>query len=122
MNIGTMSYGAALSAVLAVLLVMLATRDRRPWVLVRVAASAFVMPISWNLILRSTGATDAFSHDLPFRPFPVSWQDTGSAVFTLAGAAVALALGVGAKEPARRVTLLALCTALAAFIIDIYTY
>jgi hypothetical protein len=34
--------------------------------------------LCWNLVLRTTGANAAFSHDLPFRPFPISWQDTGS--------------------------------------------
>lgn len=122
MSLGSMLYGAALSAVLAVVLVVLAARERRPQVLVTVAVTAFVMPICWNLILRWTEATDAFSHDLPFRPFPVSWQDTGSGVFTLAGAAVALALGAAAKDHPRRAIMLAIWTALGAFLIDIYTY
>ncbi len=42
-------------------------------------------------------------------------------MFTLAGAAVALALIASGREPART-TKLALWTALAAFLIDIYTY
>lgn len=122
MSTGSMLYGAALSVVAAALLVAFVARDRRPRVLITVGLAAFVMPIWWNLILRWTGATDAFSHDLPFRPFPVSWQDTGSGVFTLAGAAIALAVGVCAKEPAGPVGRTALWTALGAFLIDIYTY
>jgi len=117
-----MLYGAALSVVAAVLLVAFAGNDRRPRMLVTAGLAAFWMPVWWNLILRATGATGAFSHDLPFGPFPVSWQDTGSGVFTLAGAAAALTLGVGAKEPASRVGWLALCAALGAFLVDIYTY
>jgi hypothetical protein len=117
-----MLYGAALSVVAAVLLVAFAGSDRRPRMLITVGLAAFVMPIWWNLILRWTGATDAFSHDLPFRPFPVSWQDTGSGVFTLAGAAIALTVGVCAKEAAGPVGPAALWTALGAFLIDIYTY
>ena len=102
--------------------VALPGKDRRPPVLVTVALAAFAMPIWWNLILRWTGATGAFSRDLPFRPFPVSWQDTGSGVFTLAGAAIALTLGVCAKESAEHVGRTALWTAVGAFLIDIYTY
>ena len=83
-----------------------------------ITAAAFLMPICWNLTLRCTGATDTFS-DLPF---PVSWQDTGTGVFTLAGAATALSLGVCTKDPARRTELRALWAALGAFLIDIYTY
>jgi hypothetical protein len=122
MSTGSMLYGAALSCVAAVLLVAIPGRDRRPRVLVTVGVAAFLMPTWWNLILRWTGATDAFSHDLPLRPFPVSWQDTGSGVLTLAGAAVALTILIAAKEPAESVGRTALWAALGAFLIDIYTY
>jgi hypothetical protein len=117
-----MTYGAALSAVLAVALVAYPGRDRRPGTLVAVAGSALAMPIFWNMILRVTGATGIFSHDLPFRPFPISWQDVGSGVFTLAGAAVAIGLTAGSALPAARAVRLALWTALAALLIDIYLY
>ena len=122
MSVGSMLYGAALSAVLALLAVRLIARERRPAVLATAALAGFLMPLCWNAILRVTGATAAFSHDLPFRPFPVSWQDTGSGVFTLAGAATALALGAAGTDQSRRVAGFALITAAAAFLIDIYTY
>lgn len=122
MSTGSMLYGAALSAVLALVLVAFVAKERRPAALGTAALSALLMPFWWNSILRWTGATGAFSHDLPFRPFPISWQDTGSGMFTLAGAGAALALGVSAKEPAARVARLALWTALAALLVDIYTY
>jgi len=122
MSIGSMLYGAGLSAIVAVVLVGGLARVRRPAVLITAGLAAFLMPLWWNSILRWTGATQAFSHDLPFRPFPVSGQDTGSGMFTLAGAAIALTLSAGTREPARTTTKLALWTALAAFLIDIYTY
>jgi len=122
MNTATMLYGAALSALAAAALVAFAGRDRRPAVLATAALAAFLMPLWWNLILRWTGATGAFSHDLPFRPIPVSWQDTGSGVFTLAGATTALGLTAGRNNPAAQATRPALWAALAAFLIDIYTY
>ncbi len=117
-----MLYGAALSALAAAALVAFVGKDRRLPILVTTALAAFAMPLWWNLILRWTGATGAFSHDLPFRPVPVSWQDTGSGVFTLAGATTALGLGPGARQPAGQTARLALWTALGAFLIDIYTY
>jgi RsiW-degrading membrane proteinase PrsW (M82 family) len=121
-----MTYGAVLSAVLsavlATALVAYAAKDRRRPVLVTTAAAALVMPLFWNTVLRVTGATAAFSHDLPFRPFPISWQDTGSGVFTLAGAAIALGLLTATEEPSARTARLALWTALAALLIDIYLY
>ncbi len=91
-------------------------------VLVTAGISALLVPMWWNLSLRWTGTIGAFSRDLPFRVFRVSWQDTGSGMFTLAGAGVALAVGVGVREPAGRVARLALLIALSAFLIDIYLY
>jgi hypothetical protein len=117
-----MLYGAALSVVVAVLLLVFVARDHRPAVLATAGIVALVMPIWWNLILRWTGATSAFSHDLPFRPFPVSWQDVGSGIFTLAGAAVALSLRPGPSDTPWYLARAALLTALGAFLVDIYLY
>jgi hypothetical protein len=117
-----MLYGAALSVVAAVVLVVFVGRERGPRTLITVAFAAFLMPLVWNLILRRTGATSAFSHDLPFGPFPISWQDTGSGVFTMAGASLALSLTVFAKKPAARASRIALLAAAGALLIDIYTY
>jgi hypothetical protein len=122
MSYGQMLYGAGLSAVLALALVAVPGRCRRPAVLAFSALAAFLMPLAWNAILRQTGATGLFSHDLRFRPFPISWQDTGSGIFTLAGAAMLLALGPGRNDQPPRVTALALWTALGALLIDIYSY
>jgi hypothetical protein len=51
----------------------------------------------------------------------VSWQDTGSAVFTLAVASLLLGLALP-DERARRVLSLALTAAVVAFLVDIYMY
>jgi uncharacterized membrane protein len=114
--------GAALSVAASIALVALLGRCRRPAVLLAVGVAAFLMPLVWNLILRDTGATGSFSHDLPFEPFPISWQDTGTGVFTLAGASVLLAFGPGRRDRPDRVSLWALLTALAALLVDVYTY
>ena len=122
MSLPVMIYGAVLSAVLAVVLLIFAGRDRRPAVLAAAAAAALLMPVCWNLILRATGATAAFSHDLPFRPFPISWQDTGSGVFALAALALILGLGPLHADRGRRVALLAALGAFGALLVDIYLY
>ncbi|HEY6798055.1 MAG TPA: hypothetical protein VI248_25545 [Kineosporiaceae bacterium] len=122
MRVLAIAYGAVLSAVLATLLVAYAAKDRRRSALVTAAATALVAPICWNTVLRLTGATAAFSHDLPFRPFPISWQDVGSGVFTLAAASVTFALGPGRTDPAARAVRPALWTALGALLVDIYLY
>ena len=108
-----MLYGAALSAALAAPLVVTFGRCRRTPIVLATAVAAFLMPLAWNLILRDTGATGLFSHDLPFRAFPISWQDTGRAVFTLAGASAVLALGPARGDRPDRVAHWALLAAVA---------
>jgi hypothetical protein len=71
--------------ILAVLLVLLLARERRPAVLASVAARAIAGPVAWNAILRATHANH--SSPTPSSPFfPISWQDTGSGLFTPVGA------------------------------------
>lgn len=95
---GVIAYGAALSAVLAVLLVLLAG-VRAPAVLVAVAVGAFAGPVAWNAILWATAANEFFV-DAPIPVFPVNWQDTGSSVFALAALASSWAWGRRAPAPA----------------------
>jgi hypothetical protein len=67
---GEMVYGAALSAVLAVFVVVVVARQRRWLVIVAVAAGAFAGPVAWNAILHRTGAHQFFV-DAPIRVFPI---------------------------------------------------
>jgi hypothetical protein len=117
---GVIGYGAALSAVLAVVIAFV-VRERRLWVLVSVAASAVLGAVAWNAILRATRA-DQFFHDAPIPLFPVSWQDTGSGVFSVAVAAVLLGFGATRADPARRLAVLAVLAGLAALLVDVYLY
>ena len=102
--------------------IALSLRERRPMLLAATNGAAFVMPVFWNSILSWTGSTGLFSHDLPFAPFPISWQDTGSGIFTLAGAGTALMLLSGRSGRPRRLAALAIATAAAALVIDVYFY
>ncbi|MEV6742626.1 hypothetical protein AB0N14_39555 [Streptomyces sp. NPDC051104] len=52
--------------------------------------------------------------------FPVSWQDTGSGVFTLAAASLGYGLGTLATQPARTSIRYALLAAVAALLVDVY--
>jgi hypothetical protein len=117
---GVIAYGAALSAVLAVLLA-LAARARTPAVLVAVAVGAFAGPVAWNAILRATAANQFFV-DAPIAAFPVSWQDTGSGVFALAALALVLSSGPLRTASGGRVALLSVLGAVAALIVDVYLY
>jgi len=117
-----MLVGALLSALVALVLLLLVRKERRVGVAATAAGAAFLMPMAWNSILNWTGAIGLFSHDLPFPPIPISWQDTGTGVFTLAGAAIALMAGPCRREAARSVAGTAALTALAALLVDIYLY
>jgi len=74
---GRIFYGAVLSTVIAAV-VLIVRRVRDPLLLVVALASTFLGPLTWNAILHRTGGAGFFV-DIPFKPFPVSWQDTGSA-------------------------------------------
>lgn len=114
-------YGAALSAFAAAVLVALAGRERRVSVLVCAAVSALLGPLAWNAILHATHA-DQFFHDAPIPVFPISWQDTGSGVFTVAVAALLLGFGPLRTDAARRLAGLAALAGLGALLVDIYLY
>jgi hypothetical protein len=114
-------YGAALSALAAAVLLALAGRERRISVLVCGAASALLGPLAWNAILHATRA-DQFFHDAPIPVFPISWQDTGSGVFTVAVATLLLGFEPLRTDTARRLAGLAVLAGLGALLVDIYLY
>jgi hypothetical protein len=119
---GQIFYGAALSTVVAAVVFVLVKRERRPRALTAALAATFLGPVAWNAILHRAGnPSDGFFVDIPLRPFPVSWQDTGSGVFTLAAASVLLGLALP-RDPARHVLGLAALAATVAFLVDIYFY
>ncbi len=117
---GTIAYGAALSAVLAVLLALVA-RERRLIALLAVALGAAGGPVAWNAILRTTNASQFFT-DAPIPVFPISWQDTGSGVFALAALTLSLGFLALPTSSARRVTTLALLGGISALLVDVYLY
>ncbi len=117
----TITSGAAVSAAGAGILVAAAVRPRRLLVIAMAAVSAFLGPLAWNGILRATGGS-GFFHDAPLAVFPVSWQDTGSGVFTLATATVTLGLWSMARGPGWRLLLVAVLAAVPALLVDVYLY
>jgi hypothetical protein len=118
---GVILYGAALSVIAALALAVLLGRERRPAILVTIAAGALAGPIAWNAILRATDGRQFFT-DAPIPLFPISWQDTGSGVFTLAVLTLALGFGPLRAAPGRRLATLAGLGALGALLVDIYLY
>ncbi len=116
----TVAYGAALSAILAVVLVALVP-PRRIGVIVTAGLAAGLGPAAWNAILNAVHAPGFFT-DAPIPAFPVSWQDTGSGVFAVATAALLLGLGPQGTDPGRRVAVVALLAGIAALVVDVYLY
>ncbi len=63
---------------------MFLRRERAAGALVPVLAATVLGPLAWNAILHQAATeADRFYVDIPFKPFPGSWQDTGSGVFTI---------------------------------------
>ncbi|MFE9174246.1 hypothetical protein ACFYNZ_33220 [Streptomyces kebangsaanensis] len=85
---GQIVHGAVLSA--AVLIAL--PRGRSRAVVTTGAPAAAVGPLAWNAILRAAHG-DRFFTGAPVIVFPVSRQDTGSGVFTLAAASLGYGLG-----------------------------
>jgi hypothetical protein len=108
------------SGVLAAVALRLVLRERRLAVLATGALAALLGPLLWDLILRHTGG--AFFVDAPGYVFPVSFEDTGSAVFAVALSALALGTGPQRADAGRRVALAALVCGLAALLVDVYLY
>jgi hypothetical protein len=117
----TIAYGAALSVLLAVVLVAVGVRPRRLAVIATAAAAAAAGPVAWNAILNNADAPGFFV-DAPIAVFPISWQDTGSGVFTLAAGGVLLGLGPLRDGPGRRVVVASVLAAVAALVVDVYLY
>ena len=115
-------YGAALTTVITAAVFVFVRRERSATALVPALFAAFMGPLTWNAMLhRAATDADAFFVDIPFKPFPVSWQDTGSGVFTFATASLLLGLRMR-RDNAGRVLGLALTVALVAFLVDVYCY
>ena len=118
---GSIAYGAALSALLAALVVALVMRERRPAVLISAAVAAAAGPVAWNAILHDVGG-DRFFHDAPIAVFPVSYQDTGSGVFATAAAVVILGLGALRAGSGRTLAVASLLCGVSALLVDVYLY
>jgi hypothetical protein len=117
---GAVIFGIVVSAFLAGIGVRFVLRESRVSVVVVAAGAAAVGPLLWDLVLRKTGGR--FFTDAPLVVFPVSFEDAGSGVWTMAIAALALGLGPLHRETGRRVVAVAVTCALAALLVDIYLY
>lgn len=115
---GTIVYGGVLSAMVALVAAVVLAHERRPVTLALVAVSALAGPLAWNAVLHARHGAEFFV-DAPVRVFPVSWQDTGSGVWTLALASV---LQNSIQKNTKRALVLAMVAAAAAWLVDIFLY
>jgi hypothetical protein len=115
-----MGYGAALSVLLAAALTAI-PKPRQPRVIATAAVAAGLGALAWNAILHAAHGADFFT-DAPLVVLPASWQDTGSGVFAIAAASLALGFGPLAGQPSRRLAVTATLAGLAAFLVDVYLY
>jgi hypothetical protein len=117
---GTIAFGAVTSGVLAAAGLRLLLRERRVPVLLVGAVAAMLAPLAWNTILRHTGGD--FFVDAPIVVFPISLQDTGSGVFTVALSTLLLGFGPLRAASGQRLALTAGVCGAAALLVDIYLY
>src|SRR5258705_12263950 len=115
-----MGYGAALSVLVAAALTAI-PKPRQTTVIVTAAVAAGVGALAWNAILHAAHGAQFFT-DAPVVVLPASWQDTGSGVFAIAVAGLALGFGPLAREPGRRLAVTAVPAGLGAFLLDVYLY
>jgi len=117
----TILYGTALTFVLVGAVIWVAARGQIATIVSAASASA-AGALAWNAILHSIGGVGGFFVDAPIAVFPASWQDTGSGVFALGAAALALGFGPLRDALARAAVRLAALSGFVAFAVDVYLY
>jgi len=120
-SFGQIGYGAVLTALGVVLVLVVALRERRSAIVGSAIFATAASVIGWNAILRATHAENFFT-DAPVAVFPASWQDFGSGVFALAEVTLVLGLGPMRRSVAVDVVKVGVACALVAFLVDIYLY
>lgn len=118
---GHLAYGAGLSALLEILVMLAVPRWRRPVLILTSAAIGFAGPFGWQAVLKITESY-RFYTDLPVPFFPISYQDAGSGIVTFAIRSLTLAYGPMRTSLAREVATLSLVTGAVALLVDIYLY
>ena len=98
-----------------------AARERETRTLAVVAVAASAGTWLWNTMLNVRHATSV-DGDIPFRPFPISWQDTGTAVFAFTTITAVLLATIHRNQPGHRTLKIAGTATTAVLILDIYTW
>jgi hypothetical protein len=116
----SLAYGATAGPLLgAAVLWLRGQRNRAALGVAAVGAAAGT--VLWNTMLNIRNAT-TIDGDIPFRLFPISWQDTGTTVFAFACATLALLATNHRKVPGEQTLRYAATISAAVLILDVYTW
>lgn len=113
-------FGSILGPIVAVAALWGFRERHRPTLAVS-AVAVFAGTWLWNAMLNVRHAT-MIDGDIPFKPFPISWQDTGTGIFAFAFTTAALLATVHRHQPGHRTLKIAGIAAAAALVMDIYTW
>jgi hypothetical protein len=117
---GRVLFGSLLGPIVGVAALWLAKERHVPTLLIT-AASVCGGTWLWNAMLNIRHAS-VIDGDIPFKPFPISWQDTGTGVFAFAFASAALLATVNRNEPGHRTLKIASIASTAALVMDVYIW
>ena len=81
--------GGSIAGTVIGLVILFAIGERDTTTLAATAAGVMAGTWLWNAMLNIRHAT-VIDGDIPFKPFPISWQDTGTGIFAFAFTTAAL--------------------------------
>lgn len=113
-------FGSLIGPVVAVGVLWLA-RERAVRIVLPAAIAVCAGTWLWNAMLNIRHAR-VIDGDIAFSPFPISWQDVGTGIFSFAFAAATLLATTLAHDPGRRTLKVAAIAAVAALVMDVYTW
>ncbi len=96
-------------------------KERSKSVLITAATGVGIGTAVWNTMLNVRQALTV-DGDIPFRLFPISWQDVGTGIFSVAVTSVLLLATVYRREPGSKTLKVVGIAAGLAFLFDVYTW
>ena len=114
------AYGIVVGVIASTCGLVLA-RHRAPRLLATTAFGVASGTGLWNTMLNVRHA-HTIDVDVPFRPFPISWQDVGTGMFCFASVTLLLLATVHREKPGRATLKVALIAAGLALLFDIYIW
>ena len=111
--------GGSIAGTVAAVAVLVVLGERQPRTLAVTAVGLMAGTWLWNAMLNIRHAK-VIDGDIPFTPFPISWQDTGTGIFALAFSTGLLLATTMRHHPGIRTLKIAGIASACCCIIDIY--